>query len=464
MHKTIMNGTVKILYSNKNADAIISAAGRISTTKGTANEIYIKSCNNDKEINNNLIEKILLSGHHSVLEHVYFNLSFDNVSVFVEQFMIEFRLASFTVKSRRYVDFGDMGFYEPEFSKITIQFANRIENIYRQHMKYLFNEYNYFLSSGIPKEDARFILPYCFKSNFYCSVNARELIHILKEMINGKGTKYPEIVLLGNMLIEQCMKEYPYIINQIKNEKECIFNAEDLKKYTKDNNSKEEIKNDITLLYFTDNPCKRICEAYALKKNLPNLDIDNTECQKTIIKEILKQNRKRELEQVTFSVRFNKISLAGVTHLVRHRMQSVLVPDFVDICDYSNYVVPESIINAGLENRYNDIFSKSSQIYHDLKELGMPLYDRVYLFLSGMTIPVITTMNANELFIFLKLRTCNRAQWEIKKYADELLYELRKICPVLFSQYGPSCFVYGKCPEGKMSCMKKTEMEKVYES
>ena len=34
-------------------------------------------------------------------------MAFENVSVFCEQFIIEFRLASFTVKSRRYVDFAD---------------------------------------------------------------------------------------------------------------------------------------------------------------------------------------------------------------------------------------------------------------------------------------------------------------------------------------------------------------------
>ena len=111
-----MTGSAKIISFNDNAHAIVSSAGRISTTKGSANEIYEKSCSNDKEKNINLINKILSSGHESVIEHIFFNLSFDNVSVFVEQFLIEFRLASFTVKSRRYVDFGKMGYFTPDFS------------------------------------------------------------------------------------------------------------------------------------------------------------------------------------------------------------------------------------------------------------------------------------------------------------------------------------------------------------
>ena len=89
---------------------------------------------------------------------------------------------------------------------------------------------------------------------------------------------------------------------------------------------------------------------------------------------------------------------------------------------------------------------------------GLPDRDSVYFLLSGLTIPVMTTMNANELETFMRLRTCNRAQWEIKRCADALLGILREKYPVLFSLYGPGCFMYGYCPEGKMSCGKMEEM------
>ena len=56
---------------------------------------------------------MLKSGHRSTVEHAVFTLSMRNVSVYAEQFFIEFRLASFTVKSRRYVDFARQGYYIP---------------------------------------------------------------------------------------------------------------------------------------------------------------------------------------------------------------------------------------------------------------------------------------------------------------------------------------------------------------
>ena len=84
-------------------EKVTAAGGRVSTQPGTALGIWAKS--QDEEKNANLINKVTRSGHNSVVEHVCFHLAFQNVSVMVEQFMIEFRLASFTVKSRRYVDF-----------------------------------------------------------------------------------------------------------------------------------------------------------------------------------------------------------------------------------------------------------------------------------------------------------------------------------------------------------------------
>ena len=107
---------VKIIGCSNVDEKICAAAGRISTQKGTSLEILDRS--QDRAKNANLISKVTASGHTSTVEHVFFNLACENVSVVVEQFLIEFRLASFTVKSRRYVDFSDSGYYEPAYEKI----------------------------------------------------------------------------------------------------------------------------------------------------------------------------------------------------------------------------------------------------------------------------------------------------------------------------------------------------------
>lgn len=53
------------------------------------------------------------------------------------------------------------------------------------------------------------ILPF---SNFFCSINGREFLHLLKAMLYGRGSKYPEIVKLGRELKEQAEKLTPGIM------------------------------------------------------------------------------------------------------------------------------------------------------------------------------------------------------------------------------------------------------------
>ena len=81
--------------------------------------------------------------------------------------------------------------------------------------------------------------------------------------------------------------------------------------------------------------------------------------------------------------------------------------------------------------------------------------------MSGNTVDIVTTMNARELLLFLRLRTCTRAQWEIRTHAIEALHLLRSAAPEIFKFYGPSCFV-DKCPEGRMSCGRMAEMQELF--
>ena len=74
---------------------------------------------------------------------------------------------------------------------------------------------------------------------------------------------------------------------------------------------------------------------------------------------------------------------------------------------------------------------------------------------------MIVTMNVRSLYNFFNHRCCNRAQWEIRAVANEMLRLVKEKAPTLFKYAGPSC-VGGKCPEGKMSCGKMLEMRARY--
>lgn len=74
---------------------------------------------------------------------------------------------------------------------------------------------------------------------------------------------------------------------------------------------------------------------------------------------------------------------------------------------------------------------------------------------------MVMTMNCRSLINFFNLRCCNRAQWEIRAVADEMLRLVLPLAPHIFAQAGPRCLT-GPCPEGGMNCGKMLEVRDKY--
>ena len=443
-----MQGHVTILGVTPNIEAMIASGGRISTMDGTADEIFEMSLAAGREKNEKLIGKVLSSGHTSVLEHGFVNLAFENVSVLAEQFLIEFRLASFTVKSRRYVDFSKAGYVSPELEH------DAQREIFDETVRTLFAIYDELEAAGVPKEDARFVLPYCFCSNFFCSMNARELLHVMNELRYGRGSEIPELWALGESLFLQCEEKLPFLAVRKKD-------AYAKKTLPLPDGVPVLPEAQVTLLDGTREPEKLICRAAYLANGMqaPGLTRDE---QARILRTLLQNNRKRELEQASFTLLYSGMSLAALTHLTRHRMQALCAPDLLENADYSRFVLPESVRKAGMESRYREAFSIAEAAARKLSSLGAGKDALSYLLVSGLQVPVVSTMNAGELYTFFRLRTCERAQWEIRELATEALKVLRAAHPGLFSLYGPTCFMTGACPEGRMCCGKTARVREKF--
>ncbi|MFA9379761.1 MAG: FAD-dependent thymidylate synthase, partial [Acetanaerobacterium sp.] len=76
---------------------------------------------------------------------------------------------------------------------------------------------------------------------------------------------------------------------------------------------------------------------------------------------------------------------------------------------------------------------------------------------------MVVTMNARSLHNFFRHRCCNRAQWEIRAVADEMLRLVIGVAPNLFAEAGPPCLT-GDCPEGKMSCGRIVRVRERYKA
>lgn len=447
---------VKIIGCSSVDEKICAAAGRISTQSGTALEIFERS--QDKAKNANLISKVTASGHTSTVEHISFNLAFEDVSVVVEQFMIEFRLASFTVKSRRYVDFSNSGYYKPDIKKESLKIR------FNDHVESLFALYTKLTEAGVPKEDARFVLPYCFFSNFYCSLNGRELVNVIRAMIYGRGAKIAEIKAIGLSLLDQAKEFAPGIFGNFEKQYATYSDTADLSFLNLD--FKKCKNGNVEILSYT--PDAEIIAASAELIARFGINSDQAkeiakEHSSEIIAAIAKTNRSRSLETASYTIRFNDVSLATLTHFSRHRMQTLILPSLCDV-DRKSYILPPSIDSSPLKGEYIAAFAATDELFNAMKATGEAESETVYCLLAGNLIDFVSVMNGRELQLFMKLRSCNRAQWEINALAVELLKDLRKLSPSVFSHYGPSCYVTGVCPEGRLSCGEMTKMKEKFKN
>lgn len=441
-----MKPTAKIISYNLHGEKVCASAAKISTTPGNALELFESS--NDVDKNRKLIKKVLSSGHVSLLEHAVFTIAFTNVSAFVEQFFIECRLASFTVKSRRYVDFSHIGYYIPkDMNDSDFEF-------YSKYMNMLFKAYETLLGLDIPKEDARFLLPYSFNSNFYCTVNARELSQIILSIENGRGQEIQELKDLAEQIKEQVIAISPSLIMETEKsvEKDLSHGKKDLFEYGLSFVDHRNVGG-ISILNAPTQP--RLLLNTALQISHPLWKQDN-------IGSLFTSSRPRELEQLSYTFYVSDISLSGITHIVRHRMQSIIIPPLWELSGYRQ-ILPESILSNSVA------LSVYREAVLEAYKMRMSVYNSMsltkyhfYFLLSGCLTNIITTMNARELSHFVQLRACNRAQWEIRNISIRMLALARDNFPELFELIGPSCFVKGNCPEGKMTCGKEKEIKRYF--
>lgn len=424
-----------ILQKNQDALRVVASSARISTQQGTALEIYEKSVDAQKDLK--LIEKVLSSGHKAVFEHQTLSIAFENVSVLAEQFVIEFRLASFTVKSRRYVDFSDVGYVLPEGMNV------EVEQIYAQRTEALFKAYERLLALNIPKEDARFILPYGFRSNFYASMNAREFVHMVVAMLKGRGSVYPELHMLGLQLKAQFDEMYPGVIDG-----ELAHAApETMEGQAAPILAGDAREAEIRIISEPHDPVALLDTAMRFSRRFGGFDGQN-------MKALLADARPRELELLHYSFCIDHVSLACVTHFTRHRMLSLMLRHELSALSDGNFVLPESVrTNETAERIYTEAFQAQTEAALVAREKGAQDAQLAYFAMAGHTTSILISLNAREILHFGKLRACNRAQWEIRGIARAMIELLNETeGRAIFCNFGPSCAVTGNCPEGKMCC------------
>jgi len=115
-----------------------------------------------------------------------------------------------------------------------------------------------------------------------------------------------------------------------------------------------------------------------------------------------------------------------------------------------------------LAKKFSDTAASLHNFYKEMIEAGIPAEDARYILPNAATTRIIVTMNARELLHFFGLRTCERAQWEIREMAKQMLSLVRKEAPFIFKKAGPGCVSTGKCTEGEMTCGRPDEIREEF--
>ncbi len=206
--------------------------------------------------------------------------------------------------------------------------------------------------------------------------------------------------------------------------------------------------------------------------------LDDLTKEKTVsfINRLLTLGHESPMEHLNFTFAIEGISRACSHQLVRHRHGSYSQQSqrYVEVDDM-NIVVPEEIVNNEqslkifMDSVQKDIVSykkvcdslvnkmiEENHITDEkiIKQMRKKvLEDARFLLPNACETKIVVTMNARCLFNFFKERCCNRAQWEIREVANQMLDLVLEVAPNVFKYAGASC-VYGSCKEGNMSCGK----------
>ena len=247
----------------------------------------------------------------------------------------------------------------------------------------------------------------------------------------------------------------------------------------------------VTLLTHTPNPERLVAAAAKLCYSPAGIGelLDGLSEEKTagFLRMLMDLGHQSPLEHAVFTFGVEGVSRTLLAQITRHRIASFSVQSqrYVGENDFG-YVMPPAIAGdeaatAAFEEGMREAgkaYDKLAGLLHaryarELEEDGKAtpaalsaarkraFEDARFVLPGACATKMILTMNARSLRGFFAQRCCNRAQWEIRGVAGEMLSLCRQASPLLFAGAGPSC-VGGSCPEGKMSCGAGAQMRRRY--
>ena len=249
----------------------------------------------------------------------------------------------------------------------------------------------------------------------------------------------------------------------------------------------------VTLLTYTTEPERTVASAAKLCYSASDISTikEGLTDEKTasFVEMLAEIGHESPIEHAYFTFGIEGVSRSLLAQITRHRIASYSVQSqrYVKEKNFSYVTPPEIAKDPETLKIYEESMAKAEEAYHALADKLSEGYlneflaagidektakrnaekkaieDARFVLPNACETKLVMTINARSLINFFRHRCCNRAQWEIRDVADQMLALVSKVAPNIFKTAGPPCLV-GGCPEGKMSCGKLKEVREKYKN
>lgn len=191
-------------------DAMLKRVERIARVAYKTEE-YIKE-GSDRV----LLNKILKSGHESVIEHESVTVIW-KVDRSMSHEIVRHRIAAYTQESQRYCNYNKKGYEVIVPLYLRDKKGSPEYKEWQNAIIYLITRYQQWVDIGLKPEQARAILPNCMATTLVSTMNLREWRHFfqLRAIDTSSNHPYPPIKEVSSNLLEEFKAKIPLIFDDI---------------------------------------------------------------------------------------------------------------------------------------------------------------------------------------------------------------------------------------------------------
>jgi thymidylate synthase ThyX len=396
-------------------------------------------------------------GHASVAEHAVLHLAIENASRIAMEAIESNRLASYTEKSTRYQKWDRDAFYIPPELE-----GHLLREEYIATNRLLFDTYAASLEpvkAVIQKRAARrdnesdeaydrrvrsqyvdvcrFILPASALANVGMTANGRVLENTIRKM---RSRPLAEIRQIGDEVKAACQREIPTLVKYAEPVPYLIETSNALTALTLSPSLSGRgvgVRDWCDLISYDEDGETRILAAalyrfgemsyaqaldYLASQSKPEFDA----LADALLGRLGRHDIPlRELEYATYT--FDLIMDQGAyAEFKRHRMMTQ-TPQLLTC--HLGYTTPRRIVEAGFESEYRQAMDAAAALYEKLYAFNPNVAQ--YVVPNAFNRRVLATFNLREAYHFCSLRAAANAHFSIRKVAQRVAEEIRRVHPVL---------------------------------